>query len=69
MSCAHEHAHGVGHGGDEHGHDGHGHGHDHSHDTPLGSGPQDSLFEQVDLPHVVALNAEGGAEAGRKVIK
>jgi hypothetical protein len=33
------------------------------------SGPSDSLYSQVDLEHVVALNAEGGGETGREVIK
>ena len=77
MSCAqeagggdghgHNHQHGHGHGdGDGHGH---GHGHDHDHDIPLTSGPQDSLYSQIDVEHVVAMNAEGGAEAGKGVIK
>lgn len=57
MSCSHEaHDH-------DHGHDGH------SHDVPLESSPLDSLYTQIDLPNVMALNAEGGGEAGRKVIK
>jgi hypothetical protein len=43
--------------------------HDHDHDVPLSVGPNDSLFSQVDLPNVVAMNAEGGADAGQKVIK
>jgi hypothetical protein len=33
------------------------------------SGPSDNLYSQVDVEHVVALNAEGGGETGRKVIK
>ncbi|OCF46075.1 hypothetical protein I317_00165 [Kwoniella heveanensis CBS 569] len=61
MSCSHE-AH-------DHDHD-HGHGHDgHSHDVPLESSPLDSLYTQIDLPNVTALNAEGGGESGQKVIK
>ena len=61
MSCSNEaHDHGHGHGG---------HGHDHDHDDPVGTGPQDSLYSQIDLPHVTALNAVGGPEAGQKVIK
>lgn len=65
MPCSNQ-AHGHNH---DHGHDHH-HNHDgHDHDIPLGSGPQDSLYGQVDLPNVVALNAVGGAEAGQKVIK
>ena len=68
MSCAHEHGEGSGHG--EHNHGGHGgHGHDHSHDVPLSSGPADSLYSQIDIPHVVALNVDGGGEAGQNVIK
>ncbi|KAE8542356.1 hypothetical protein D1P53_001131 [Cryptococcus gattii VGV] len=60
MSCSHE----------AHDHDHHDHGHDgHSHDVPLESSPLDSLYTQVDLSGVTALNAEGGGEAGRKVIK
>lgn len=66
MSCA-----------DEAGHDHHGHGHDHGHgdhdghdhDVPLSAGPADSLYKVIDTEHVVALNAEGGAERGRVVIK
>lgn len=64
MSCADE----AGH--DHHGHGDHGHGHDgHDHDVPLSAGPADSLFKVIDTEHVVALNAEGGAERGRVVIK
>ncbi|WVR08239.1 hypothetical protein IAU60_005286 [Kwoniella sp. DSM 27419] len=59
MSCSHE-AHDHDH---EHGH------HGHSHEVPLDQSPLDSLYPQVDLPNVVALNADGGAEVGRKVIK
>jgi hypothetical protein len=61
LSCsneAHDHDHGHGHGD-----------HDHDHDDPVGTGPQDSLYSQIDLPHVTALNALGGPEAGQKVIK
>lgn len=62
MSCAHEHAEAGGHGGagDHSGH---------SHEVPLGDGPQDSLYLQIDVPHVVAMNAVGGADAGQRVIK
>lgn len=59
MSCSNE-AHSHDHGHDHEGHD---------HDDPAGSGPQDSLFSQIDLPHVTALNAQGGAEAGQRIIK
>lgn len=60
MSCSHE----------AHDHDHHDQEHDgHSHDVPLESSPLDSLYTQIDLPNVMALNAEGGGEAGRKVIK
>jgi hypothetical protein len=63
MSCSNE-AHGH-----DHGH-GHGHGHeDHDHDDPVGTGPQDSLYSQIDLTHVTALNASGGPEAAQKIIK
>ena len=65
MSCSNE-AHGHDHHGHDHGHGGH-EGHDH--DDPEGSGPQDSLFSQVDLTHVTALNAQGGPEAGQRIIK
>jgi hypothetical protein len=58
MSCHDEHDHGHGSGG-----------HGHSHDVPLTSGPADSLYGQVDLVHVSALNAQGGGEAGQNVIK
>jgi hypothetical protein len=68
MNCsdeAHSHAH-----GDDHDHSGHGGGHaGHSHDEPLGAGPLDSLYAQVDLIHVTAMNALGGGESGSKVIK
>jgi hypothetical protein len=68
MSCSNEaHSH------DHHDHDHeqeHGHGHEgHDHDDPVGTGPQDSLYSQIDLPHVTALNASGGPEDGQKVIK
>lgn len=65
MSCGHEHAQGCGHGEGGGGGDHQGH----SHEVPLGAGPQDSLYQQVDLPHVVAMNAVGGAESGQNVIK
>lgn len=55
MSCAHEHG--------EHGHDGH------DHDVPLSAGPSDNLYPVIDTEHVVALNALGGADRGRVVIK
>ncbi|WVQ79436.1 hypothetical protein IAT38_001534 [Cryptococcus sp. DSM 104549] len=45
------------------------HDHDHNHDAPLESSPLDSLYSQIDLDNVTALNAEGGGEAGRRVIK
>ena len=71
MECAnegssshnHSHGHSHGHGDGDHGHDGH------DHDVPLESVPADSLYSQIDLEHVEALNAQGGAESGRKVIK
>ncbi|KAK6908912.1 hypothetical protein I203_102918 [Kwoniella mangroviensis CBS 8507] len=56
MSCSH----------DAHDHD---HDHGHSHDVPLDVSPLDSLYGQIDLPNVTALNAEGGGEEGQKVIK
>lgn len=63
MSCSNEsHSH-------DHDHSGGGHGHGHDHDVPLESGPSDSLYGQIDLPNVVALNAQGGGEAGQRVIK
>jgi hypothetical protein len=50
--------------------------HDHTHgpgcdhdDVPLEAGPVDSLYTVIDTEHVVALNAEGGGEQGRVVIK
>ncbi|WOO78509.1 PITH domain-containing protein [Vanrija pseudolonga] len=65
-SCADE-AGGHGHSHDHHGHD---HGHDgHDHDVPLEAGPSDSLYGVIDTEHVVALNAAGGGEQGRVVIK
>ncbi|KAL7424953.1 hypothetical protein Q5752_000640 [Cryptotrichosporon argae] len=64
MSCADEH-----HDHSGHGHGGDGHGHDHDHDIPLSAGPSDALYSQIDVDHVVALNAVGGTGAGRKVIK
>jgi len=65
---SHSHSHGH---HDEHDHDqAHGHDHEgHDHDIPLASGPHDFLYSQVDLPNVTALNAIGGAEAGKRVIK
>jgi hypothetical protein len=57
MSCSDEHL--------DHGHEHH----DHEHDTPLSSGPNDYLYGQIDVPHVIALNAQGGGEAGKNVIK
>ena len=42
------------------------HDHDHEHDDVSGSGPQDNLFQYIDRPNVVALNATG---EGLKVIK
>jgi hypothetical protein len=66
MSCSNE-AHGHDHGDHDHGH---GHGHEgHDHDDPVGTGPHDSLYSQIDVVHVTALNAVGGPEAGQKVIK
>ena len=61
-------------GSSHHHHHSHDHSQDHSHeghshDVPLSSGPADSLYTQIDIAHVVALNAKGGAEAGRVVIK
>lgn len=44
------------------GHDGH----DHDHDTPGELGAQDNLYAHIDLPNVVALNADGD---GHSVIK
>ncbi|WVO13726.1 hypothetical protein L204_101348 [Cryptococcus depauperatus] len=60
MSCSHE-----AHDNDHHDHGGH----DHSHDVPLESSPLDSLYTQIDLLNVTALNAKGGGQAGQKVIK
>jgi hypothetical protein len=62
-SCSNEaHAH-------DHGH-GHGHGdHDHEHDLPTSAGPHDSLYGEIDRDNVVALNATGGGDTGRNVIK
>lgn len=57
-SCSHE-AHDHDHGGCD--------GHDH--DIPLSAGPTDSLYPVIDTEHVVALNAAGGGEKGRVVIK
>lgn len=53
----HDHEHG---GGDHAGH---------SHEVPLSAGPSDSLYQFIDLPNVIALNAEGGGQAGQNVIK
>jgi hypothetical protein len=50
---------------DEHGSHGHGHGHDHDHDHDHGSsssGPAGNLYEQIDHPNVVALNAQAPAK-------
>ncbi|RSH93496.1 hypothetical protein EHS25_007852 [Saitozyma podzolica] len=71
MSCqdeAHGHDHEHDHGSHDHGHGGHGD-HSHSHEVPLEAGPQDSLYPVIDVVHVTAMNAVGGAEAGQKVIK
>ncbi|EIW65746.1 hypothetical protein TREMEDRAFT_41222 [Tremella mesenterica DSM 1558] len=71
MDCANEH-HGNGNGGNHHQHGNGNGGHDHeghSHDVPLEAGPQDSLYGQIDVLHVVGLNARDGAEVGEKVIK
>jgi hypothetical protein len=65
MSCQHE-AHDYDH---DHSQDGGDGDHGHSHDVPLSAGPQDSLYPVIDVTHVVAMNAEGGAEAGQKVVK
>lgn len=65
-SCADEgggHGHGHDHHDHEHGHDGH------DHDVPLEAGPSDTLYGVIDTEHVVALNAAGGGEQGRVVIK
>ncbi|WRT69494.1 uncharacterized protein IL334_006480 [Kwoniella shivajii] len=43
--------------------------HDHSHDAPLNSSPLDSLYGQIDLPNVTALNSENGGDPGKRVIK
>ena len=57
----------------DHGHHDHDHGvheeHEHDHDVSVASGPNDSLFPQIDLPNVVAMNAAGGADAGQHAIK
>ncbi|KAK4685326.1 hypothetical protein P7C73_g4830, partial [Tremellales sp. Uapishka_1] len=60
MSCSHD--------ANDHDHD-QSHPHSHSHEIPLESGPQDSLFSQIDVPNVVAMNATGGADAGKRIIK
>ncbi|GFZ50096.1 hypothetical protein JCM24511_07849 [Saitozyma sp. JCM 24511] len=70
MSCQDE-AHSQDHEHEQGSHD-HGHGdhsHSHSHEVPLEAGPQDSLYGVIDVVHVTAMNAVGGAEAGQKVIK
>lgn len=68
MSCQDE-AHSQDHDHDHGSHD-HGYGdHSHSHEVPLEAGPQDSLYGVIDVVHVTAMNAVGGAEAGQKVIK
>ena len=71
MSNDHGHGHHDGvHGGhDRHGGHDHDHDHDHDHEVPLMSGPADSLFSQVDLPNVIAMNAEDGPIAGQRAIK
>lgn len=51
-SCSDEHSHSNG-----HDHGGGGHDHDHDHDHPTSAGPADNLYEKIDHPHVVALNA------------
>ena len=63
MSSGHGHSH------HDHNHSGHDHDHDHDHEAPLISGPADSLFSQVDMPNVIAMNAVDGPEAGQRVIK
>jgi len=45
---------------------GHDHDHGHGHDNP-DVGPKDNLFERIDRPNVVALNA--GEGRGPEVIK
>lgn len=64
MSCSSEaHAH-------DHSHDHHDH--SHAHDLPSGdpnAGDKNSLYSKIDREHVRALNAVGGDEAGRNVIK
>ena len=67
MSCEDEA--GRGHGGHDNHHDHGGHDHGHSHDAPLDSTLHDNLYGEIDLPNVRALNAVGGVEAGRNVIK
>ncbi len=62
MSCRDEHDH------HDHDHEGGGHA-GHSHEVPLESGPNDSLFGQIDIEHVTALNAQDGGESGQRVIK
>ncbi|KAJ9097195.1 hypothetical protein QFC21_004864 [Naganishia friedmannii] len=55
-------------GSEAHSHDSH----DHSHSPPPDSaaaGDQNSLFEVIDREHVTALNAQGGEESGKNVIK
>jgi hypothetical protein len=55
-------------GSEAHSHDSH----DHSHSPPPDSsaaGDQSSLFSIIDREHVVALNAQGGEESGKNVIK
>jgi len=46
---------------DEHGDHGNDHGHDHDHDHGGSSGPAGNLYEQIDHPNVVALNAQAPA--------
>ncbi|KAI5448961.1 hypothetical protein NCC49_005725 [Naganishia albida] len=55
-------------GSEAHAHDSH----DHSHSPPPDSsaaGDQNSLFSIIDREHVIALNAQGGEESGKNVIK
>lgn len=47
-------------------HDGHGHGHDHSSEAELGL--QYSLYQKIDLEHVVCLN-ESVDGSGKTVFK
>jgi ABC-type nickel/cobalt efflux system permease component RcnA len=54
-----------------HNHD-HTHDHSHAHDLPSSdpnAGDKNSLYSKIDREHVRALNAAGGDEAGKNVIK